>query len=60
MHALQAAYSMGYGAQAASNNPYGAAFPQGAAAFAQGSTGLQSGQKRDSTYDQASTAFTSL
>ena len=54
--ALQAAYSMGYGAQAASNNPYGAAFPQGAA-FAQGSTGLQSGQKRDSTYDQASTVF---
>ena len=46
---------MGYGAQAASNSPYGAAFSQTAAAFAQGSTALQSGQKRDSPYDQAST-----
>lgn len=44
---------MGYGAQATGNSPYAAAFPQAAAAFApQGSTGLQSGQKRDSGYDQ--------
>lgn len=44
---------MGYGAQTAGNSPYGTAFPQGAAAFTpQSSTGLQSGQKRDSAYDQ--------